>query len=367
MLCQAVCKRLCPGLTFDDYVLQLKQNPTLKGQAQKARAALEWEQQKGHDEGRVLPIFSPAFEVFEFSQHGHEVYTKAGLLSDTDVVNLTTKSAKDLGLTAFATEWLGPGQSINFYLVSLAGIPSEMKDTIKKVKLFQTTTVAQNKLWLTPSTQLSKSQPKAVMAHLASKYQAQRPKGALQPQELKTLEELQQLAALVESQRLELLQKDAMDPTAALESVDGPVKTGDFMIDGLQDEDDDAGAAKKTKKARVQRAAKTTAPPSESARPKIPSAAAILDAASSGVAPDNLSEAPSGSSKKKRKVDAELDSMDPEMREVAILHMSGTATGSAKSLAKLRIELFVQPGTDHDRGHTLVAASRLRVVQYRHS
>ena len=197
-------------MTFAEFCEFIKSNPAANQEATRSRAALEAQAEQDKAEGKILPTFIPTFNLSEQSEHGHVVYTKAGLLSDSELLKWTSKKAKDLGLQPFTSEWVGPGNPVQFYIISLLNLPDELKATIKKVKLYQKTAVMSDKLWLTPCTQLSKTQPKMVHQHLAGKYQqGSRPTGLLSPTQLQSLADLKHLAELVESKRIELLHGDA--------------------------------------------------------------------------------------------------------------------------------------------------------------
>ena len=87
--------------------------------------------------------------------------------------------------------------------------------------------------------------------------------------------------------------------------------------------------------------------------------AALHDAADGSITgKDGHSEAPSNSTKKQRKINQELQEMDPDMRQVAQLHLaaanSSGSNNSVKSLVNLKPDLFVNSVTDAARGQALV-------------
>lgn len=79
-----------------------------KADVARARNALEAEQ----EEERILPTFIPSTQASEMSEFGHQVYVKAGLLSEAELVTHTGKGSKELGLSPFAVDWQGPNSQV---------------------------------------------------------------------------------------------------------------------------------------------------------------------------------------------------------------------------------------------------------------
>ena len=353
--CLGVWKRLAPQLTWVEYCEKLSDNPNYKSEVEKAREALLFEQQQAEDEGRVLPLFIPGSEVGEVAEHGHEIYTKAGLMSELEIIKHTQKTPKDLGLTPFVSEWCGPNTTVSFFLLSLDGMPPEVAAGLKKIKLYQKTAVHQNKLWLTPSTQLSKSQPSSVLDHLSKKYQDKRPTGLINPSQLTTLDALKELASLVESSRLEILQSDGQTAADAFEEAQGPVVASAALLEGLGDTEEKSKKTRRQKKGQGQ-----SASAAGGAAAMTPAPAAIADQDKDKEQEDDASQHPSSKvSKKTTKFNAELALMDDEMKKVAVLHTSGKTTSSAKSLQDLKPVNFMTSASAHSKGHAILGVSWL--------
>eukprot|EP00438_Fugacium_kawagutii_P004654 Skav200316 [mRNA] locus=scaffold414:255769:257110:- [translate_table: standard] len=147
--------------------------------------------------------------------------------------------------------------------------------------------------------------------------------------------------------------------------VEGPVVQESLMISGLQDHDDEAGGPKKKRK--KVGAPKAGAATSVAAGPRgslAAAPAAIRDASAptpSPSAPPSSSaaaDAAGSDTRKKKKFEQDLADMDPEMQQVATLHVSDSGTSSAKSLVNLKPSKFMEPGTDHSRGHALARKIR---------
>lgn len=345
-------KRLLPGKDFAEYCQLIKSDQKFAADAETARAALEEEEEARA--GCALPLFRPSSDVAEGSQMGHMIYTKGGLLSEADVVKYTKKTAKDLGLTAFCTEWQGAAAT-QFFVISLADLPEELKSNIRRIKLYHNTYVRHDKLWLTPDTQLSKRQRMDVADHLNTKFASKkRPAGMLQPGSLQSLSDLQDLARILEAQRLEQLHKDGSSDPAAVVSAAAPK---DAMLAALDDEEEPA-KRKRLKKADQKSKGADTG-----------SQLALSDAASTAAPPSTamaaLTDAPvsstgkSDTSKGGKKAVDPFQGLDDEIRQVAELHMSSSQgkNASVKSLQNLVIEKYMIGGTDHSRAHVLVAVA----------
>ena len=347
-----------PGTTFEEFCTRINQDDKYAASTEVARQALEEEQENNG----VLPTIIPQSEVAECVQLGHEVYVKAALVSDAEIVRYTSKSATDLGLKPWASEWHG-SNTVNFYIVSLADLPSELLLSVKKVKLFQLTYVKNDKLWLTPMTQLSKGQPQDVMQHLSNKYAKKRPTGMVQSLDsLQSLADLKDLASILEAQRLERLRQDGSNQSSEALAPAGPVSQSAAMLEAL--EADDEGGPKKKRKA----TGKSVKPPSGvgSATPAL----ALSNEAASTVAPSavpsltDLSSRASAKSEnskggKSQKMAEMYEGMDDDMRKVAMLHMSlsqsSNKNASAKSLATLVVSKYIDGTVDHIKGHSMAA------------
>ena len=64
-------------------------------------------------------------------------------------------------------------------------------------------------------------------------------------------------------------------------------------------------------------------------------------------------------------MDQEVEKLDPEMRKVAIAHVSihNKKNASVKSLQDLRIENFTAEKTDHLKGHAVAGGRGFQRVQ----
>lgn len=371
VVCLANAKRLLPGRSFEEYCARIASDTEFAKAAETSREAIVKESEDR--DGCVLPLFIPGSELAEASLVGHEVYTKAALLSEVDIVRETSKSAKELGLVPFVTEWGGQTtqQTQQFFLVSRAGLSPETLAKCRTVKLFQSMFIRNEKLWITPETQLSKSQPKDVQAHLLERYNSKkRPSGLVSPGGLQTLSDLQELAQILENKKMEILQNQTQstDPANALGEENAAQVPG--LLAGLADDDDEKRQGKRKKAAK----AKTTPP---STLPALMDDASTRASTTAGPGSDALVALPdknhevasagkSDTSKSNKRGLGVLPAMDSEMRQVAELHLTSASgrNASAKGLCDLTASNFVVSGTDHTRSHALVAATWLSMFMF---
>ena len=366
VVCLANAKRLLPGKSFEEFCARIASDTDFAKAAETSREALVKENEDR--EGSVLPLFIPGSEVAETSLVGHEVYTKAALLSEADIVRETSKSAKELGLVPFVTEWGGQStqQTQQFFLVSRAGLSPETLAKCRTVKLFQSMFIRNDKLWLTPETQLSKGQPRDVQAHLLERYNSKkRPSGLVSPERLQSLEDLQELAQLLENKKIEILQNQVQSGDPASAAVGGEhAAQVPGMLAGLADEEEEKRVSRRRKMAKTKGNSSTPALMDDSSTRASSAtgtemAMALMDKTQE-IASAGKSDTSKTSGKRGLGV---LPNLDSDMRQVAELHLTSHAgrNASAKGLVDLAVANFVASGTDHTRSHALVAATGLLI------
>ena len=313
---------------------------------------------------KTLPTFVPGVQVQETKAYGHMVYQKAALFTDSEITNHTGKSAQSLGLVPWSTEASAFGTTTNYYVVSLEGLPEELRQRARKVKVFYQVTASRDSMTVSPETQVAPFQATTCFQHVSAQYAGGRPQGILSGN-LKTLPELQELATLMNDVMKAQLEEDAAgyDPVAAheMEQEDASKQQSAARkaLAGVSIPED-AFQVKKSKR----KAPASTVAGSTEGRKALKSAPDVLALP----APETASSAPAGSvsqtSKRQKERNQELEAMDEEMQKVAKLHCSDKATNSAKSLINLVPEKFMEEGSDHIRGHTLVAAAGLQLLGY---
>ena len=89
---------------------------------EKAREALLFEQAAGWGRGQDLAHFHPCF--WNEWDNGHIIYTKAGLMTELDIITWTQRPR----VTPFVSEWLGPSNTLAFFLINLEGLPQEVQE-----------------------------------------------------------------------------------------------------------------------------------------------------------------------------------------------------------------------------------------------
>ncbi len=360
--CMAVHKRLEPQLSFEEFAAKANSPPddrkNMKEDVQKAAQALEEE----HSGDRVLPTFIPGANAFEHSEFGHTIYVKGGLLSEAELVTHTGKSGKDLGLNPYSLAY-EHGQATNYYAISLAGLSADERDSIRKIKFYHSSTVVNDKMWVTPGTQLTKWHGKSMMEHMSQKYGKTKPSVATLP----TLGSLQDLAARVEASRKDLLQKDATGGDDALAEPVGPVIERNAMLDGFEEED--GHGSKKGGKSRKKQAkppseidSRRSTTTGESDGGPMVSMKAILapDSSCAAAAPEASPPSEVASSRKSTQKGSAWEEMgmDSEMIKVATLHVGERPRNhSAKCLVGLVVSKFMAESTDHVKGHSLPNAT----------
>lgn len=374
VLCVATGKRMEPSLTFAQFVEKL-QNPPYPEYTEEvnvARVAISEELEA--NESRTLPVFVPQSQVGEQTQYGHIIYQKAALLSGSEIQEHTGKSAESLGLTPFETRFESPGNATNFYTVSLNDLPENMAKSVKKVKVFHSVVAVSDQLLLNPTMQLSKNQFVPVFDHAVHKYQEKSPglkKG------LKTLPELQELAGLIDEELQGHLEaKETVETSDASAPKRAKALAG---LDGIDNAPPKAATSAAAKRRRVNNTTNTSAAQqlpaiadAESTRsPLLALQQAAQAAQAEALAPaapsppdDRSSKRSVADSAKSKKLLAELEAMDAEMRRVAELHCSTSRTASAKSLAGLTPAKFMHVGMNHEKSHSLVNATRLRLCSF---
>lgn len=361
-----------PGQPFEAVCLRLKAAEPQAGQASsepneftdfmRARQAIAEEIEENSK--RTLPTFLPGISVQETRAYGHIIYQKAAALTDSEVLHLVGKSAQSLGLTPWSSETNAFGATNNYYIVSLQGIPAEMLNMVRKIKVFYEVSASRDTSTVTPDTMLSPLQATTCFEHVASQYSGTRPSGILSGS-LKTITELQELAVIMDTVIQEQMEQDAEEgdleaaAAAAMLEPEGDKSAASRALSGLQQMDTPAPKRQAKKRKDASHPASGSDPKRGSkALEAGPAVLALPPCENTGTPSTALPESGSQTSKKQKNRDADLAAMDEEMQKVARLHVSTKSAGSAKGLANLIPAKFmsIDPDTsNHDRSHALVA------------
>ncbi|CAE7791849.1 unnamed protein product [Symbiodinium sp. CCMP2592] len=327
-----------------------------------------------------LPMLTPAGEVLASTKYGYEIYTKCAALTDTELETHTRKNAKELGLKPFSSDYAAPDSSSKLYLVSLVGMSSEMRETVRKVKIRHETAAQSNEYWLMPQNQLVPEQTKTVLSHVEKQVTSQKPKMGGQIM-LKTLGELREVADRLDNQTRSAAESakqpepkpdlSAMfedddhededdeetkaakaEAAAALKAEEAKQEAAQALLAGFHDGSLNSAAPKRRKTAQTAQAQATASVERSSGSAMVPSAAAGTGASDKGEG---------STSKKQSKMDQEVDKLDHEMKNVALAHYSinNKKNVSVKCLQDLRIENFTALKTDHSKGHAIAGAKKM--------
>ena len=121
-LCIATARRLQPGKGVEEVATMMT-----AGEGAPAFKA-DIREENARNEESILPTFIPGAHVMGETSYGHCIYIKAGLVSDTELVQLVGKTAKQLNLKQFqvSPEWARPGEVAHLYAISLSGLPQHV-------------------------------------------------------------------------------------------------------------------------------------------------------------------------------------------------------------------------------------------------
>lgn len=357
ILCIASQKRLDPGVTLEECQEKL-QLPEYKMEFMRARQAIAEELEE--NEKKTLPTFVPSLQIGQQNRYGHQIYTKGALISEVDLIKACGKSGETLGLSPWrGVDYNNPGSNQTFYVVALHGMPDELRHSLKRIKIFHEVSAVRDSFSVTPATQLSALQSETCFTHAASQYQTTRPTAAMSG-ELQSIQDLKELGEFIDTELNHQLEEAAAQQGESLQyAIDSRTKadpgtTGASKALAGLTLDSVAPVPKKTAKKRPAKATEAAAVSASAAPPALQ----LQDASAPGP-PGAPTRADSASSKRQKDREGELANMDEEMQRVALKHTAGKATTSAKSLALLVPDVFMQPGSDHGRGHSLVAVTCL--------
>ena len=345
-MCLATNKRLEPGLPFPEFCEKYgAEGQAYVNDVDRARQAIIEETERNAN--RTLPTFVPGCQVSQQRVYGHQVYTKAGLLTDAEVISIVGKSAVALGMPEFKADARTTQSKQTFYLVSLNDVPNDLKNGIRKIKIFHTVSAVRDSLQCTPETQISPLQLESVFSHAAKVYGDSRPSES----GLKTIPELQELATLIDNQLEQQMVEDSLaatgeDAVAAMVQ-SKVVATQARALEGLVE--DAPPPPKRPKRAK----AAATNPATRAEAPQYPAIADVT-----GAADPVVSGTGSGSSKRQVVLDQDIAGMDAEMAKVASVHCQSNRSASAKCLIQLVPSNYFSAHTDQSKGKAIFNASR---------
>ena len=250
------------------------------------------------EEDAEPPGFMPSSDVLNLTSYGFRITQPYALLSESEYTALLDSTPAAIKLKPTPLPFLGPGQSSNFYMMDMHGLPPETIASCKKLEMYYTSQSQHNEWYLTQAKQLHQSQGARVFQHIAQ--------AAFQscPEKVK--------------------------PTAAPKAKSRP-----FGI--VVPQVPKAGAKAAARKAKAKAAATGPAGAVSSnpnVTPSVEPGSSAGETAAAVAADDDRSESTAGLNSSKSK-QAILIRLDDDMRRVAERHMSNHAAGSVKSLETL--------------------------------
>ncbi|CAE7809453.1 unnamed protein product [Symbiodinium microadriaticum] len=352
ILCMNTVRRLFPHLTMKEAGALINSppadDPNLKKNFMRAREAVKIEM-----ENQLLPTFTPSSSVTAVNMFGHEIYEKCALMTAEQVAKTFGKSPQQLGMEVFSTPNLSASQEHNYYPISLDGLPEGLRG-LRRCKVYFSRHCSHAENWLTPETQLIKGQGVNVFDYVFnSKYSNTRP-AKVATQNVQTFSHWEEVAQKLENAMASALAQ-AKEQRSGLEAAEVPVdeeavqqsRQAMEAMEGFGDGFELEAAAKRKRRkldnkaaaaaASAQAAAGSNSRGGSKLPPQMPTpAAAITDEDA-----DMKSVSQRSGTKKDQEQEALLRSLDPDMRKVALAHLSGKVTSSAKSLIHLNVKTFL--------------------------
>lgn len=153
VVCLSVASRLDPSLSFEEVARKVNNpptdQPTYGEDFEKARKAVEAELESG----RVLPTCVPGAECDLQTAYGHLVYSKYAAFTEAEFYDIFKKTPAQLSVSPWYSEFECPGRRTALYLISMMGLPMEIRLSCRKVKLYHSARTALSDQWLRTPTQ----------------------------------------------------------------------------------------------------------------------------------------------------------------------------------------------------------------------
>ena len=340
--------------------MEILENPTVENPKPKedffrARRFIVAEQEERGQAG--LPVWVPSCTCSSIKIYGHEISSKCALATESEFKTIVGLDPKTLNVEPFPTDFSTPGLPCNYYAISLAGLPDDLKYTLKIVKCYYRVEAVKDEQHLRPETQLSAKQSGAVFDFVHGKYQAARPAGVVN-QTFPTLEHLRQKAAKIEEALQNALAMKKHGQSSQQPKIEQDAETlrgAQSLMEGFTTEAEPSSKRRKKQKLPAETGPSLLALHDRD-RDREKSDATPADAKT-----ETASAAPSVPSSKRRKggsLHAELDDLDSELRKVAEVHIANGGT-SARGLKDLVVKNFAK-GSDHVTGHAVSSETWLK-------
>ena len=97
--------------------------------------------------------------IFSRSSQGTRIYSAVGFISECELVRLTGRTSKFLGLKPVLLTLEQRGSSTQGFLISLRGLPRDEIDSIRKIEIYRDVNLSLEEAHLTPSKMVHDQHP----------------------------------------------------------------------------------------------------------------------------------------------------------------------------------------------------------------
>eukprot|EP00439_Symbiodinium_sp_Y106_P046546 s5222_g5.t3 len=285
-------------------------------------------QQKSGDQLRAP--FMPGSAVMNVTSYGIRVSHVYALLTEAEYAALLGAPPSAIKLAPTSLPVLGPGQSRNYYVLDMEGLPEAVKSTCKKLEIFYNAESEFDQIYLDETTQVHQDQGEHVFAYIAKSAFQSRPEKSRPASVPLTLEE-----ARLKHQEAAAAQAAAGDTSTAVATD----QDGEDADDAVPREVRSFGIVAATTAAKPGTKGKRKTQPG-AALPAVPTEASRTPRRVSGTTPEAVEavadeEKPMSESSVAGGKAGQLARLDKDMKLVAEKHWLNHANASVKSLKAL--------------------------------
>ena len=285
-------------------------------------------QQKSGDQLRAP--FMPGSAVMNVTSYGIRVSHVYALLTEAEYAALLGAPPSAIKLAPTSLPVLGPGQSRNYYVLDMEGLPEAVKSTCKKLEIFYNAESEFDQIYLDETTQVHQDQGEHVFAYIAKSAFQSRPEKSRPASVPLTLEE-----ARLKHQEAAAAQAAAGDTSTAVAAD----QDGEEADDAVPREVRSFGIVAATTAAKPGTKGKRKTQPG-AALPAVPTEASRTPRRVSGTTPEAVEavadeEKPMSESSVAGGKAGQLARLDKDMKLVAEKHWLNHANASVKSLEAL--------------------------------
>lgn len=297
------------------------------------------------EEGNTNDI-RPLSDISLDSAYGFQIFQDIGLCSKDDIQRWTQQTPKTLNISGFKAKLDGPGKnSTELFPVSLLGLPADELAAIRKARIFYSSSASRSEYHLLHDNQLAKSQSQNVFNFLTDLAISKRP-GKLSGSPI-TKAELEEKAQKIEAKAEANIQDVPQEAGSSSESDSDELMARKAKKRGLElGSLEEVGSKKKpsvASKGRGKKGAALKAPKSGKKQRGLQD-----DDDDAKAAKDEAAESSIGTRKRDDLI-ASLN-LDDDMTLVAEHHMKTNRNASIQCLQKLNVETFL---SDTKLGQTI--------------